>query len=167
MPKATAKTKPTAKKPVAKKPIAKKPARKVAAKLKTVPTGQSVAAFIDGLGAPRSAECKAIATMMRKATGAAPKMWGSAIVGFGDMHYKYASGREGDFFLVGFSPRKAALTVYINGGFENHGDLLAKLGAPKVGMGCLYLKSLDGIDRTVLATLIDRGVAELRARSLG
>ncbi len=118
-------------------------------------------AFIHTLGQPRREECNEILAMMQKATGAAPKMWGSNIVGFGDWHYKYDSGREGDFFLVGFSPRKKALTIYINGGYENHGDLMEKLGTYTTGKSCLYLKSLSDIDRGVLQELIDRGVDEL------
>jgi hypothetical protein len=158
---AKAKLKAAAKKPAVKK----KAAKKKAAKLKTKATPASVDAFIDSLAPPRNAECRALATMMTKATGAAPKMWGSSIVGFGDWHYKYESGREGDFFLVGFSPRKAALTIYINGGYEKHGELLAKLGKHALGKSCLYVKALADVDRKVLATLVDRGVKDLKSRA--
>ncbi len=100
--------------------------------------------------------------MMREATGAAAKMWGKGMVGFGEWHYRHPSGREGDFFELGFSPRKAALTVYVSGGLDSHAALLAKLGKHTTGKGCLYLGRLGDVDRTVLATLLQRGVAALR-----
>lgn len=146
-----------------KKAAAKKPAKR--ATLKTVATKGSVDAFLDSLDAQRRDECKAIATMMKAATGAPAKMWGSAIVGFGDWHYKYESGREGDFFEVGFSPRKAALTIYINGGYDKHAELMRKLGKYTIGKSCLYVKRLGDVDAKVLRELIDRGVADLRART--
>jgi hypothetical protein len=159
--KTTSKAKPVA---TAKRAAKTKPAAKTA-ELKTKATPASVDAFIASLPPPRDEECRALATMMTKATGAAAKMWGKSIVGFGDWHYKYESGREGDFFLVGFSPRKAALTIYINGGYEKHGELLAKLGKHSLGKACLYVKTLADIDRKVLATLVDRGVKDLKSRA--
>lgn len=148
------------------KPTTKSPAK--AAKKsanKTIATSGSVDAFLAGLDPVRRDECTQLVAMMRKATGEAPKMWGASMVGFGTWHYTYDSGREGDMFLVGFSPRKTALTLYIVRGYENHGDLLAKLGKFTTGKSCLYLKHLDDVDRGVLAQLVARGVAEVVANA--
>jgi uncharacterized protein DUF1801 len=177
--KPAAKKKPVAKKPAAKKkPVAAlpapapeldqlthKPRRAKQAVLKTAATSASVASFLHSLSDQRREECNEITGMMTKATGATPKMWGSNIVGFGDWHYKYESGREGDFFEVGFSPRKAALTIYINGGYEKHAELMQRLGKYTIGKSCLYLKRLDDVDRGVLAELIAQGVEDVRRRA--
>ena len=104
----------------------------------------------------------ALMKMMQRITGEAPKMWGGSIVGFGDYHYKYESGREGDWFLTGFSPRKQALSLYIMSGFEGHAALLAELGKFKTGKSCLYVKRLDDVDLKVLETLIRKSVASKR-----
>jgi hypothetical protein len=85
-------------------------------------------------------------------------MWGSSIVGFGRQHYKYESGREGDWFKAGFSPRKDSLTLYLIGGFQKHKDLMDKLGKYKTGKSCLYIKTLDDVDQKVLKQLITRSV---------
>ena len=103
-----------------------------------------------------------LVAMMKRITGKEPRMWGSSLVGFGNYHYKYASGREGDFFVTGFSPRKAALTVYIMPGFEPYSDLMEQLGPYKTGKSCLYLKKLDAIDRKVLEKLIRQSVKDMR-----
>ncbi len=131
------------------------------ATLKTQPTAKSAAAFLKTVDASRRADCAALVEMMGKATGAPPVMWGSAIVGFGKHQYKYASGREGDWFLVGFSPRKAALTLYLMGGHKRRPEFLAKLGKHKLGGGCLYIKSLADVDRKVLAAMIADAVKAL------
>ena len=102
--------------------------------------------------------------LMKKITGSEPKMWGSSLVGFGSYHYKYASGREGDFFLTGFSPRKTAFTVYIMPGFSGYADLMEQLGPYKTGKSCLYLKNLDAINRGVLEQLIRESVDEMREK---
>ena len=102
--------------------------------------------------------------LMRETTGKRAKMWGTSIVGFGKYHYKYASGREGDFFLTGFSPRKQALTIYIINGFEPHAKLMQKLGKFKIGKSCLYVKTLDHIDRSVLDKLVKASVAYVRKK---
>jgi hypothetical protein len=97
--------------------------------------------------------------MMREITGEPPAMWGANIVGFGTYHYRYASGREGDSPLAGFSPRRPHLVIYLIGGFENrHGPVLARLGPHTTGKGCLYIKRLDSVDRDALRELIDRSV---------
>ena len=97
---------------------------------------------------------------MTQATGAKPKMWGSAIVGFGSCHLRYASGRELDWFTTGFSPRKQNLTLYIMGGFAQYGLLLEKLGKHSLGKGCLYIKRLDDVHLTTLKKLIQQSVKD-------
>jgi len=99
-------------------------------------------------------DCLVILELMKKVTGAPPKMWGESIIGFGDYHYKYQSGREGDWFNTGFSPRKQNLTVYLNYGFENNKDLKLNLGKYKVGKACLYFRKLQDIDINILEKLI-------------
>lgn len=130
---------------------------------KTQPTKQKVSEFINEIEDKRKrADCRELMKLMSGVTGNRAKMWGPSIIGYGKYHYKYASGREGDFFLTGFSPRKQALTVYIISGFELNPDLMAKLGKFKTGKSCLYIKSLDDIDRPVLAQLIEESVTYMR-----
>jgi len=99
---------------------------------------------------------------MRKATGKRAKMWGPSIVGYGTYHYKYASGREGDFMIAGFSPRKQSLTVYILAGFGRFESLMSKLGKYKTGKSCLYIKHLSDVDEKVLEKLIAGSVKYMR-----
>jgi len=130
---------------------------------KTQPGKQSVTAFINSIDdKQKRADVKKVAAMMRKATGARATMWGSAIVGYGQYHYKYASGREGDFMLTGYSPRKQALTVYIIPGFEPFKSLMNDLGKYKTGKSCLYIKRLSDIDEAVLERLISESVKHMR-----
>jgi hypothetical protein len=130
------------------------------AELKTKATKASVTTFVDSISDPqRRADAKVILTMMREATKEAPAMWGTSIVGFGRLHYKYPSGREGDWFKAGFSPRKDSFTLYLCGGFGPHQALLEKLGKYKTGVGCLYVKKLADVDTSVLKQLIARSVA--------
>src|SRR5215218_4510168 len=104
------------------------------AELKTKPTAASVKDFLNQVpGEERRADCFAVAKIMEEITGEKPKMWGPSIVGFGTYHYKYASGREGDWPVTGFSPRKKDLTLYIMMGFEKQGELMEKLGKHSVG----------------------------------
>lgn len=127
------------------------------AELKTKQTGASVSAFLNQIADPqRRADARAIVSMMRDATKQRPAMWGTTIVGFGRLHYKYASGREGDWFRAGFSPRKDGFSLYVCGGFARHQKLLAKLGKFKTGAGCLYVKRLEDVDARVLKQLIAR-----------
>jgi hypothetical protein len=100
--------------------------------------------------------------MMGEITKAKPKMWGSSMVGFGTYHYKYASGREGDWFLTGFSPRKQNLTLYLMAGFGRYDGLMKKLGKYKTGKSCLYVKTLDDIDPSTLKSLIRESVRYMR-----
>ncbi|HKJ19581.1 MAG TPA: DUF1801 domain-containing protein [Woeseiaceae bacterium] len=130
---------------------------------KTQATGASVAAFINSIDDKQQrADARKVAAMMRKATGKSAKMWGPSIVGYGAYHYKYASGREGDFLMTGFSPRKQALTVYVIPGFTPFEALMNKLGKYKTGKSCLYIKRLSDVDEKILEQLIDRSVKHMR-----
>jgi hypothetical protein len=104
------------------------------------------------------ADCFEIAKIMKQVTKAEPKMWGSSIVGFGSYHYKGASGREGDWMLVGFSPRKQNLTLYIMPGFERYPALMKKLGKFSTGKSCLYIKKLADVDKKILKELVSESV---------
>ena len=127
------------------------------AEMKTKKTRASVASFLAGVAdEAKRKDCEAIVALMKKATKSEPKMWGPAIIGFGDVHLVYESGRELDWFPVGFSPRKEAIVLYLSGGLERHAALLKKLGKHKTGKGCLYIKRLEDVDRAVLETLIQR-----------
>ena len=130
------------------------------AELKTRATAASVNEFIDAIpDESRRKECRTIIQIMRAATGAAPRMWGSSVVGFGDHHYKYASGREGDWFVVGFSPRKSQLTLYLSSGTDRHRPLLRRLGPHGTGVGCLYVKRLADVDLDVLKAIVEEAVS--------
>lgn len=130
---------------------------------KTQPTAASVAEFIARVEPNRRREeAGVMLELMARATGLEPVMWGPSMVGYGRYRYRYASGREGDWFLTGFSPRKAAMTVYIMPDLEPHADLLARLGPYKTGVCCLYLTRLDAIDLTVLEALVRASLARLR-----
>jgi len=132
---------------------------------KTKESKASVMAFLGAIEDKRKrSDARKVAAMMRKATGQRAKMWGSSIVGFGKYHYKYASGREGDWALVGFSPRKQNLVVYIMPGFAEFPALMKKLGKYKTGKSCLYLNKLDDIDEGVLEQLIGKSVKLMRKR---
>lgn len=131
--------------------------------MKTQPTAASVDAFLDAVEDERKREdARTVAAMMAEITGAPAQMWGSSIVGFGSYHYRYESGREGDFMETGFSPRQRALTLYIMAGFSEYGDLLAKLGKHTTGKSCLYVKRLSDVDQDVLRQLVERSVQYLR-----
>jgi hypothetical protein len=124
------------------------------AELKTKKTNASIDVFLKTVkDEEKRADCYKIVEMMEKATKAEPKMWGTAIIGFGDYRYKYATGREGDWFVIGFSPRKANITLYVMSGMKNT-ELLKKLGKHKTGGGCLYINKLADIDMKVLEKLI-------------
>jgi hypothetical protein len=130
------------------------------AELKTQVTKASVDKFLAGIKDEKKREdCYQILKLMKKATKAEPKMWGPSIIGFGDYHYKYASGRENDWFVAGFSPRVQNLTLYMMGGLDN--ELLKKLGKYKTGKGCLYISKIEDIDTKVLSELITKSVKNL------
>ena len=132
---------------------------------KTKVTTASVASFLNDIAdKQKRADAKKVAAIMRKATGCRAKMWGSSIVGYGKYHYKYASGREGDWALTGFSPRKRDLTVYIMPGFTPFETLMNRLGKYKTGKSCLYINKLADIDESVLEELISESVKLMRER---
>lgn len=129
------------------------------AELKTKPTKADVEKFLNSIKDEKKREDSyKILKLMKQITKAEPKMWGSSIIGFGEYHYKYASGREGDWFLTGFSPRKQNLTLYVMSYLENYEDILKRLGKHKTGKGCLYIKKLEDIDMKVLKELISTAV---------
>jgi len=129
------------------------------AELKTKQTEQSVAEFLGNVSDDKKRQASwKILELMQAATQAEPKMWGEGIIGFGQYHYKHASGREGDWFLTGFSPRKQNLTLYIMTGFDQYETLLGKLGKYKTGKACLYINKLEDIDLEVLKELIEKSV---------
>ena len=133
--------------------------------MKTTPTTASVDAFLDALDdAAKQHDSKAVAAMMTEVTGAPATMWGPSIIGFGNYHYRYASGREGDFFETGFAPRKRALTLYIMAGFSQYEALLGRLGKFTTGKSCLYVKRLADVDMGVLRELVAHSVAAIRLK---
>jgi len=123
-------------------------------------TDAPVAEFLDQVpGKQRREDARRLCALMQELTGEPPAMWGTSIVGFGSYHYRYASGREGDSALAGFSPRSQHLVIYLIGEFgDRHSSALARLGPHKAGKGCLYLKRLDDVDIDALRELIDRSV---------
>lgn len=132
---------------------------------KTKPTKVSVMAFLDSLpDAGRRADALVLIDMMQRATGEKPVMWGPSIIGFGSYHYRYDSGRECDSPVVGFSPRKAALVLYIVPGFTGAEPLLVKLGKHTTGKSCLYVKRLADVDPEILRQLVEQSVAAVRAK---
>lgn len=131
------------------------------AEAKTKPTAQSVASFIKKIPDPQIREdCFAIAKLMQEATRSEPLMWGSAIVGFGTHRYKYAGGREADWPLIAFSPRKQNLTLYVMTRSDSHAELLKKLGKHKVSGSCLHIKRLSDMDLPTLKKLIRESVKQ-------
>lgn len=131
------------------------------AELKTKKTELSVDAFIRKVPeAQKRKDANIILELMEKATKVKGKMWGTSIIGFGDRHLKYESGRELDWFVMGFSPRKQNFALYISGTVEKQQSLLKKLGKHKTGKGCLYINKLDEVDMAVLKEIIDKGLVE-------
>ncbi len=126
---------------------------------KTQPTDQSVKTFIDSLeDQQKIVDSYSLLDLMKEVTGCEPKMWGPSIIGFDQYHYKYESGREGDFLKVGFSPRKRELSIYIMSGFKKHDELMQKLGKYRTGKSCLYVKRLEDINMDVLRDLVQESV---------
>jgi hypothetical protein len=133
------------------------------AEIKTQKTKASVTQFVDAIDDPRKRDdSKALLKLLKKVTGEQPKMWGTSIVGFGDLHYRSAAGTEGDWFKVGFSPRKQNLTLYLPlidvAGYEG---LLGRLGKHSTGKSCLYVKKLEDVDQKVLEELIEKAVSSV------
>ncbi len=132
---------------------------------KTQASKASVTQFINSVENPqRRKDAKVVAKIMREVSGKRPKMWGPSIVGYGEYHYKYDSGREGDFMRLGFSPRKAELVVYIMPGYSDYGPLLKKLGKHRKGKSCLYIRKLEDINLDVLKELIQAGWNDMLQR---
>lgn len=129
------------------------------AELKTKPNDKSVDEFLKKVdNQNKKDDCYEILHIMKEVTQDEPRMWGDSIIGFGTYHYKYASGREGDWFLTGFSPRKQNLTLYIMSGFEKYDKLLKRLGKYKTGKSCLYINKLQDINKDVLKELVIESV---------
>jgi hypothetical protein len=134
---------------------------------KTKPTAVSVESYLAAIADDvRREDCRALSDLMQRLSGCAPTMWGTSIVGFGQYHYKYASGHEGDSCLIGFSSRKGDISVYLLAGYETDETraLLAQLGRHKIGKACLYLRRLSDVQLPVLEQLIAGSIAETRAR---
>lgn len=130
---------------------------------KTLPNDASVEEFLSSVeNVERRGDARAVIEIMERITGHPPVMWGDSIIGFDTYHYKYASGREGDWMISAVSPRKTALTVYVMAGFERFPSLMAKLGKYKTGSSCLYLKRLSDADPEILEELISQSVAYMR-----
>ena len=129
------------------------------AELKTKKTEASVEDFLNKIkDQDVRQDCFEIAKIMKLATRSDGKMWGSSIVGFGSRHLKYASGRELDWMVIGFSPRKANITLYLPGGVENQAAVLKQLGKYTTGKGCLYIKKLKDVDTKALKQLVNESV---------
>lgn len=132
---------------------------------KTKQTKVDVGAFIDSVPDPkRRADAREIAAMMERLSGHEPAMWGPTIIGFGRYHYRYDSGREGDMARIGFSPRAKEQVLYLMGGPAQHPELMERLGKYRTGKCCLYIKSLDQVDRRVLEQLIVEELAYMREK---
>lgn len=133
------------------------------AEMKTRASNASVDDFLRSIpDDARRQDCLRVLEIMKRVTGDEPKLWGAGMVGFGSYHYRYESGREGDWFVTGFSPRKANLTLYIMAGFDRYPELLARLGKFKTGKSCLYVKQLADVDEAVLTELIAASVEHMR-----
>jgi hypothetical protein len=134
------------------------------AKMKTVPTEVDPYDFIEQVADEvKQEDSKELIALMKKITGKPPKMWGPSIIGFGRYRYKYVSGHQGEICMIGFSPRRPNLVLYVGPGIEDKA-LMARLGKHKTGKGCLYIKKLDDIDRDVLKELVQQSVSEMRKR---
>ncbi len=131
------------------------------AKLKTKPNNKSVTAFLKSVDEKRREDCQMLLTLMKRVTGKKPSMWGDGIVGFGEYHYKYKSGRDGDWFVTGFSPRKQNISVYIMPGFSKYKSTLNKLGKHKTSVSCLYIKKLTNVDIKQLERLVTQSVKDM------
>jgi hypothetical protein len=133
------------------------------AELKTQKNRASVAKFLNSVeNEQRRRDAKEVAKIMKDITGEKPVMWGDSIVGFGEYHYRYATGREGDWLATGLSPRKQALTLYIMAGFDGYPELMEKLGKYKTGKGCLYINRLEDVHLPTLKQLIQKSYRHVK-----
>jgi len=132
---------------------------------KTQPAEQSVESFLAGIEPPaRQEEARRLDALFRRITGFEPVMWGASMIGYGRYHYRYDSGREGDFLATGFSPRKASHSIYILPGYADFSPILQRLGKHSTGKSCFYVKRLSDIDLDVLGELIAAGLSDLAKR---
>lgn len=132
---------------------------------KTQATNADIAAFLEAVEPPRKAEeARQLDRLFQQVTGFRPRLWGPSIIGYGRYHYVYDSGRQGDFLATGFSPRKAAFSIYIMPGYADFGAILQRLGKHRTGRSCLYVNKLADIDLAVLAELIRAGLEDLNRR---
>jgi hypothetical protein len=132
---------------------------------KTKPTEQGVQSLLDSVDHPtRRADALVLDDLFRRVTGWQPRMWGPTIIGYGEYHYTYDSGREGDFLATGFSPRKANLSLYIMPGYADMGAMLERLGKHKIGKSCLYINKLADVDLAVVEEIIRKGLDDLAAQ---
>ena len=139
--------------------------RRTQANNKTQPRNTDVEAYIASIEHPgRREDALYLLKMMSEVTGEVPRMWGESIIGFGQYHYVYESGREGDSMLTGFAPRKANMVVYVMPGFSTYGKFLEKLGKHKTGSCCLYLGRIEKLDLTVLRKIVDKSVKDMRKK---
>jgi len=135
---------------------------------KTVAHDGDVEGFLNSVDHPRRvADARVVLDIMKRVTGEVPRMWGGSLIGFGEYHYKYDSGREGHSFMTGLSPRKAALTLYVMPGFDPYEDALSRLGTYKTGKSCLYINKLEDVDLEVLEQVIARSYADMVAKYHG
>ena len=133
------------------------------AELKTQENDASVNDYLNSVEDEKKREASfKVKELMEEVTGEEARMWGDSIVGFGHYNYKYASGREGEWMLVGFAPRKKNLTLYIMSGFDEYDDLLDKLGKHSTGKSCLYINKLEDVDTDVLRDLVDKSVQHMK-----
>ena len=132
---------------------------------KTQPTDVDARDYVASVEHPtRRADAETLLDLMNRVTGWQPRMWGPSIVGYGRYHYLYDSGREGDFMVTGFSPRKTNLVLYVLPGYDDLGDVLAELGKHRIGKSCLYVNKLADVDIAVLEHIVRRGVDTMRER---
>jgi hypothetical protein len=130
---------------------------------KTIPTSADVEQYLSSIADEKQRrDCFTLLELMRQVTGEQPRLWVGNIVGFGQYHYKYTSGHEGDAALVGFAPRKSNFSLYVLSGFEGQEQLLEKLGKHKAGKGCLYINRLDDIDLPTLRQIVQGTVSQMR-----
>ncbi len=131
---------------------------------KTKPTSVSVDGFLKSIEhETRRVDGFALLELFNRITGMKPKMWGPSIIGYGRYHYKYETGREGDFLITGFSPRKSALSIYIMPGYRDMSDKLARLGKHKIGKSCIYINKLADIDTAMLEEIVLDGIVYMKA----
>jgi len=136
--------------------------------IKTKPTDQDVYTYLNSVTDEKKREaCSVILELMEEVTGSKAQMWGNSIVGFGSYHYKYKSGREGDWFLTGFAPRKRDLTLYIMSGFNKYDSLLSDLGKYSTGKSCLYINKIQDVDIDVLRELVRQSVEHVKETNAG